>query len=116
MIYGLNEETVHKIQMVLMQFKGIESAVLYGSRATGNYHSGSDIDISLKGDLTFEELLKIEICLDNLLLPYMIDLSLYDKLTDRTLLRHIDQMGKIVYDKGEGQSLINYSKNYRSGE
>lgn len=51
------------------RFPGIEQAVLYGSRAKGNYRPGSDIDLTLKGDLSHRDLLNIELALDDLLLP-----------------------------------------------
>lgn len=48
--FGLNQETISKIQSVFYQFPEIEEAILYGSRAKGNYKEGSDIDLTLKGD------------------------------------------------------------------
>jgi predicted nucleotidyltransferase len=49
--------------------------VLYGSRAKGNYRPGSDIDLTLLGEsLNLTELQKIELELDDLMLPYKIDL------------------------------------------
>ena len=78
MEYGLKNETLQAIQFVFRRYHQIESAVLYGSRANGNFRPNSDIDITLKGstiDLT--TLFKIENELDDLMLPYKIDLSVY---------------------------------------
>lgn len=46
---GLPPQAVESIRQVLGRFPGIEQAVLYGSRAKGNFRTGSDIDLTLKG-------------------------------------------------------------------
>ena len=48
--FGLPQRTLDELQAQLGSFKKIDKAVIYGSRAMGNYHSGSDIDIALIGD------------------------------------------------------------------
>jgi len=97
---GLNDDTVNKIRQVFAQYQCIEQAVIYGSRAKGNYKNGSDIDLTL-----FGESLDLKICsdvaddLDELCLPYMIDLSVYDLLDSEDLKGHIDRVGKVFYSK-----------------
>lgn len=49
MKYGLTQEIIEKIRSVYSRFPQIEKAVLYGSRAKGNYKTGSDIDLTLYG-------------------------------------------------------------------
>jgi predicted nucleotidyltransferase len=73
MMYGLKTETIHAIQEVLLTYPEVEKAILYGSRAKGNYRPGSDIDLTLTGEtLNLTILQKIENELDDLLLPYKI--------------------------------------------
>ncbi|MCP4700213.1 MAG: nucleotidyltransferase domain-containing protein [Gammaproteobacteria bacterium] len=48
--YGLNFETIGRIQASLAGFREISQAALYGSRAKGTYKPGSDIDLTLKTD------------------------------------------------------------------
>ncbi|WP_442762968.1 nucleotidyltransferase domain-containing protein, partial [Malikia spinosa] len=45
---GLPAHAVQAIQQVLAACPAVEQAVLYGSRAKGNYKRGSDIDLTLK--------------------------------------------------------------------
>ena len=53
MKYGLPDLTVAQICAVLAQYPQVDRAVLYGSRAKGNFKPGSDIDLTLYGaDLT----------------------------------------------------------------
>lgn len=95
---GLPEPVIKVIQQVFMSFPAIEEALLYGSRAKGNYRSGSDIDLTLKGEyLTYNDLLDIELALDDLLLPYKIDISLYQQLDNPALIEHIARVGQAFY-------------------
>ena len=61
MKHGLKETTIQKICAVLAHYPQVEQAVLYGSRAKGNYKNGSDIDLTLRGgaDLTLNVVYKI---------------------------------------------------------
>jgi len=92
-MYGISQNALDKIKSVLCSHKGIENVILYGSRAKGNYKEGSDIDLTIKGGLTFDNLLKISVDLDNLNLPWKIDLSLYNQIENKELLEHIDRVG-----------------------
>ncbi|MBL4608243.1 MAG: nucleotidyltransferase domain-containing protein [Pseudomonadales bacterium] len=90
---------------VLAQFEKIETAVLYGSRAKGNFKTGSDIDLTLYGEeLPLRLLSDIAEALDELLLPYTIDLSIFDKLDHTELRKHIQRVGIAFYEKGNASS------------
>ncbi|MCI5120450.1 MAG: nucleotidyltransferase domain-containing protein [Candidatus Electrothrix sp. AUS4] len=105
MKYGLSEEVLKKIQAVFEKFSEIEEAILYGSRAKGNYKPGSDIDIALKGGKIHLQLLNaIDMELDELLLPYIFDLSIYDHISNKDLVAHIQRVGKTVYKKQKNNS------------
>ena len=98
MEYGLKPEVIANINRVLAAHPGVEQALLYGSRAKGNYRLGSDIDLCLVGDtLTLTQLLKIENEIDDLLLPYKIDLSLFHTLDNPELIEHIQRVGVAFY-------------------
>ena len=100
MKYGLSEKTIARMQEVLARFPEVEQAVLYGSRAKGNFKTGSDIDLTLKGpNLTYEIRSKIDTALDDLDLPYTIDLSLFATLNHRDLIEHIERVGAVFYQR-----------------
>lgn len=102
---GLPEKTILAIQEVFKKQPKVQSAILYGSRAMGNYKKGSDIDLTLQGpELTLTDLLKLESEIDQLLLPYKVDLSLHHQIENPDLLDHIQRMGKIFYRRS-GSSL-----------
>lgn len=100
MKHGLSENTVDSIRDVLADFPEVEKAVLYGSRAKGTHRPASDIDLTLYGSaLGQSQLAQIDAALDDLLLPYKIDLSEMSSLTHPALLDHIHRVGKVFYEK-----------------
>ena len=103
MKFGLPESAVQKICGVLSRHPQVKKAILYGSRAKGNYKNGSDIDLTLRGsaDLTLNVIYKILNDLDELLLPYTIDLSIFDDISDPDVIEHIQRVGVTFYEKGE---------------
>ena len=100
--FGLPEEAVARINGVLASHPEVESAILYGSRAKGNYRPGSDIDLTLLGEqLNHHDLLKIMGELDDLLLPYTIDLSIFHMIDHKALLDHIERVGREFYHRAD---------------
>ncbi len=100
MRYGLKESVIEQIQRVLAAFPEVQQAVLYGSRAKGNYRNCSDIDLTLKGkELTSRIVNKISWQLDDLLLPYTFDLSIFNHISQIGLLDYIKRVGIIFYDQ-----------------
>ena len=90
--YGLSEETIVKIIDTIKRCYRVEGILLYGSRAQGRYREFSDIDLTLTGDsLTRDDLIRIISEIDDLLLPYEIDLSLYKDIDYVPLLREIQR-------------------------
>ena len=99
-MHGLSEKTVSSIQGVFTKHPEIKQAILYGSRAKGNYRNGSDIDLVLVGPaLDLSQLFKIELELDDLMLPYKIDLSAYHKIENTELIGHIDRVGVVFFER-----------------
>ncbi|MDC7218892.1 MAG: nucleotidyltransferase domain-containing protein [Spirochaetales bacterium] len=98
--FGLSEEIVESLKSVFLLYEEIEKVVIYGSRAMGNYREGSDIDITLIGDdLDWRELVALENKLDDLMLPYELDISTFDELENPDLLEHINRVGKILFQR-----------------
>ncbi len=100
MMYGLKDEVVEAICKIFQAHPEVEKAILYGSRAKGNYKPASDIDLTLQGmqlDLTVLNQISWE--LDDLLLPYTFDLSIYKQISNPELLDHIQRVGIVFYTK-----------------
>lgn len=99
MRFGLKEIVVEQINALCQQYTGIEQVIIYGSRAKGNYKPGSDIDLTIVGDIDFSTLLNLEDAIDELMLPYMIDLSIMKKIENPALIDHIQRVGQVFYQK-----------------
>ncbi len=80
--------------------------ILYGSRAKGTHKTGSDIDLTLFGeeDLTLDILYRIMEDLDNLLLPYTFDLSIFNHISDKDMISHIRRVGCTFYKQKDNRS------------
>ena len=82
---------------VLAQYPQITRALLYGSRAKGNYRQGSDVDLTSIGDIDLTTLNKINVALDDLLLPFEFDLSVFARIENEKLRQHIERVGIDFY-------------------
>ena len=104
---GLPESATQKICAVFARYPQVDKAILYGSRAKGTYKNGSDIDLTLCGgaDLTLSVRHRIANELDDLLLPYTIDLSIFRDISDPDVVEHIQRVGTPLYVRR--QRLVN---------
>lgn len=99
-MYGLTDKQLVQIRQVLSRTPRLERAILFGSRAKGTNHPGSDVDLALFGDsFTLRDRFRLDNDLDDLDLPFTFDLLLYDQLTNPALRDHIDRVGVTLYKR-----------------
>ncbi len=92
--FGLPEKTISSLKKIFSNQPVIQKIILYGSRAKGTYKPGSDIDLTLDApQLDLSALLKIENEIDDLMLPYKVDLSLLHQIDNPSLIEHIQKFG-----------------------
>lgn len=95
---GIPEKSLNMLITIFEKFDFIEKVVVYGSRAKGNYRQGSDIDLAVYSPtMTFSEQMQLELEIDDLLMPYSVDLLHFEKLTNEKLIEHIVRVGVPVY-------------------
>ena len=100
MKFGLSDKSIALIHSILEKYPEIESTVIYGFRAKGNFKEGSDIDLTLFGeDLNYDLKRKLSGDLDDSSSPYLFDISIFDKLNASDLEEHINRVGQIFYTK-----------------
>lgn len=100
MKYGLFDFEIKNIISIFRSNKKISGAVLFGSRAMQSFHSGSDVDITLKGNnLKLKDLIDILLKIDELFLPYKFDIIIFDKIKEKKLIEHINRVGLTLYEK-----------------
>lgn len=100
--FGISPKSFALIVEVLKRYNEVESAIIFGSRAKGNFQNGSDIDIALVGkNVTSEIVFDITSILNERIpIPYRVDVVNYNSITSNELKEHIDKVGKEFYRKG----------------
>ena len=103
---GLPDTAIRAIQQVLAFYPEVEEAILYGSRALDRHRAASDIDLTLTGTtISASTLARIDADLDDLLLPWVIDLSAFRTIRHPALLAHIEGVGVTLYRRANPASL-----------
>ncbi|MDE6010986.1 MAG: nucleotidyltransferase domain-containing protein [Muribaculaceae bacterium] len=98
MPYGLTEIELSKLIAAVAETPEVEEIILYGSRARGNHRRFSDIDLTLTGiNLERKHLYRILERIDDLYLPYEIDLSILAEIDHPPLLEEIHSEGIRLY-------------------
>lgn len=97
--FGLQPGDLKSICSVLAKEPTVEKAILFGSRAKGNYRPGSDVDIALKGkNLSAQTVTDVSFQLnEETIMPYKFDVLHYHRINEPTLLEHIDRAGIVFY-------------------
>jgi predicted nucleotidyltransferase len=99
--FGLKDEDLQNIIKVLQQHSEAEEAIIFGSRAKGNYKNGSDVDIALKGTtLDYKTTTEISYILnEETQMPYRFDVLNYYTISNKDLTEHINRTGISFYKK-----------------
>ena len=101
-IPGLTAKDSSMIIDLLSDCKEVDKAILYGSRAIGNFKPGSDIDIAVIGSgLNLRLLNDLSESYYGLPLPYSLDLSIFQQINNPELLDHISTLGITIYNKNQ---------------
>lgn len=97
-LFGLTTEEITAMQSVFSNFEEVEKVIVYGSRAKGTHRPYSDIDMTLIGqNISDYTVTEIDFALDDLLMPYKIDLSVFSKINNNDLIIEINAFGKELY-------------------
>jgi predicted nucleotidyltransferase len=100
--FGLRESDFKEITQILQKFDVIYEAILFGSRAKGNFSHGSDVDIAIVGDIDFKDFLQLRYLLNQeSMMPYNFDVVVYKDIQNQKLKEHIDRVGICIYECGK---------------
>ncbi len=103
-MFGIYPKSYQEIISILEKYESIEKVIIYGSRAKGNYKEGSDIDITLFGNITKEDFNTLWLEIDDSYIPYKFDISIYNNLNSEELKEHINRVGKIFFIKKDNKN------------
>lgn len=101
--FGLQERYLNYIINSVKFFPTIEKAVIFGSRAMGNYKPGSDIDLAIFGtNISRQDLMDLRgILSQGLPIPYFFDVLHFEKTENTALKNHILEQGKTIYENAQ---------------
>lgn len=92
--FGLPAHAIGCLKALFEKYPEIEKVTLYGSRAKGNYRHNSDIDLMLTAPtLSWQRFNNLELEIDDLLLPWKVDLALQHQVENQDLLEHVKREG-----------------------
>jgi predicted nucleotidyltransferase len=99
--FGIYRQSFNLLTESVKKFPEIEKAVIFGSRAMGNYKKGSDIDLAIFGQkVNFDITSRLSGLLnEELPIPYYTDVLNFNTIENEELKQHILTEGKVLYKK-----------------
>lgn len=92
--HGIPNSAWTQILSVLAQQPKVARVRLFGSRAKGQFRPSSDIDLCIDApELSLSEKFELETHLDDLLLPWKVDLAVWHMIDQPALRQHIERIG-----------------------
>lgn len=99
-MYGLTDKSYQELMKILASFPEIEEAIIYGSRARGDFGRASDVDLSIKGSrFDRHTLARMNDKLYESHIPLFFDTHIYDNIKNLKFKANIDREGKVLYRK-----------------
>ena len=84
---------------IFSKYPEVREVHIFGSRATGKYKFGSDIDLAIVNEgVNFNIITKLYSEFEESSLPYTVDLVDLRSLSHQDLKNHIDRIGKVFYE------------------
>ncbi|MDZ4713356.1 MAG: nucleotidyltransferase domain-containing protein [bacterium] len=100
MKYGLSESFIDEIKSVFETYPKVNEVIIFGSRANGDFKTGSDIDLAIKGnEIRLDDILNLSLRLENITFPYKMDLINLQTIEDTNVIEHINRVGKVFYKR-----------------
>jgi len=99
-LYGLSRLELDILIKIFFPYADkINRVALFGSRATGNFKSNSDIDLVIYGQLNKNHLDRLFTLFSESHLSLKVDLAVYHLIDYLPLKNHIDQVALILFTK-----------------
>ena len=100
MKFGWPDEFMSVVRLFGNSNPRIEQIILYGSRATGQFRNGSDVDLALVGShLTIDDIIQFERHLETMDVLNKFDVLIFDKISSPELKEQILTLGVELYSR-----------------
>jgi len=97
-MFGLKDSIIINIKNILCKYDEIEKALIFGSRARGDYKKTSDIDIAIiSGNITSTRLNLLRNDFDELDIIYTVDVVDFHKISKEELKNNIINEGVVIF-------------------
>ena len=98
--YGLTDRDIKTLQDIFRKYTEVKEVHLFGSRAKGNYKTGSDIDLAVMNEgVKSKTITKLVVDFEESSLPFTVDLINFPTLKHTDLIDHINRVGTIFYKR-----------------
>ena len=105
-IPGIPSLRLQQLQALFSKQPALDAVWLFGSRAMGRHHNGSDIDLCLEGTgLNHQGRLRLMAEVDELLMPWSVDLVLRHELPAE-LEAHLQRVGRCIWRANSTPSVL----------
>lgn len=102
---GLNANEQRDLLAALAFNKHVQKAIVFGSRAKGNFKAGSDVDVCLFGpQLTIQDVVQLGIALEENHWMRKFDFVIYPQITNPDLIAHIERVGKLIFERTHNEA------------
>lgn len=96
--FGLSERSANTLLEIFKKYPEVIEVWIFGSRAKGNYKTGSDIDLAImKGKVSQKIIANILSECEESSLPNRVDLIDFHALKTKEFIEHISRVGKVFY-------------------
>ncbi len=100
--FGLTVRDMTTIQSIFESYPEVETVLIFGSRAKGNYKLGSDVDLAIMNEgVSIKRMAQLRSDFEESSLPYVIDLVHFPKVDHQEFIDHISRVGAPFYKKSE---------------
>lgn len=99
---GISKRFIDELQSYCFKNNQIDKILLFGSRARGDFHKTSDIDLAIftkNSSHTQQNLM--EDAIKEMTTPLKMDVVFMDRLTKDKLISNIKRDGVVIYEQGE---------------
>jgi len=100
---GISKRFINELQRLGANNRQIEKIILFGSRARGDYHRSSDIDLAvftINSSHSQQNLMEQSIY--ELATPLKIDVVFMNRLSKEKMILNIQKEGVVIYEQGKG--------------
>jgi len=96
--FGLTDREMNEVLRILADCPLVQRVLIFGSRAKGTFHQGSDIDLAIMNEgMSDGDVKSLMNRFSESSIPLNVDLVDYSKLTHEAFKSHIDRNGKLFF-------------------